>query len=79
MFNNLNGTTANLENNQILLASAAKNAARELSELKIEDKEKLGDLTLKVEIENLFDKDYEYADDYPMPGRSFFLGLRYDY
>ncbi len=46
---------------------------------KIADTEKLGDLTLKAEIENLFDKDYEYADDYPMPGRSFFLGLRYDY
>jgi len=41
--------------------------------------ENLGDLTLKAEIENLFDKDYEYVNDYPMPGRSFFLGLRYDY
>jgi len=46
---------------------------------KIVDNEKFGDLTLKAEIENLFDKDYEYADDFPMPGRSFFLGLRYDY
>ncbi len=46
---------------------------------KIVDTEKFGDLTLKAEIENLFDKDYEYANDYPMPGRSFFLGLRYDY
>jgi vitamin B12 transporter len=45
----------------------------------IVDTEKFGDLTLKAKIENLFDKDYEYANDYPMPGRSFFLGLRYDY
>ena len=46
---------------------------------KIVDTEKFGDLTLKAEIENLFDKDYEYAGDYPMQGRGFFLGLRYDY
>jgi len=42
-------------------------------------KENHEDLTLKAEIENLFDKDHEYVKDYPMPGRSFFLGLRYDY
>lgn len=52
MLNNLNGTTANLENNQILLASAAKNAARELSELKIEDKEKFKEEN--VDITNFF-------------------------
>ncbi|MEA3435479.1 MAG: TonB-dependent receptor [Thermodesulfobacteriota bacterium] len=46
---------------------------------KIVDTENFGDITLKAEIENLFDKDYEYVNDYPMPGRSFFLGLRYDY
>ena len=46
---------------------------------KIVDTDNFGDLTLKGEIENLFDKDYEYVNDYPMPGRSFFLGLRYDY
>jgi len=46
---------------------------------KIVDTENFGDFTLKAEIENLFDKDYEYVNDYPMPGRSFFLGLRYDY
>jgi vitamin B12 transporter len=45
----------------------------------IVDTENFGDITLKAEIENLFDKDYAYVDDYPMPGRSFFLGLRYDY
>ena len=46
---------------------------------KIVDTENFGDITLKAEIENLFDKDYEYVNDYPMPGRSFFLGLKYDY
>ena len=46
---------------------------------KIVDTENFGDLTLKAEIENLFDKEYEYINDYPMPGRSFFLGIRYDY
>jgi len=46
---------------------------------KIVDTENFGDITLKAEIENLFDKDYEYVKDYPMPGRSFFLGLMYDY
>ena len=43
------------------------------------DFEKLGKLTLKGEVENLFNKDYEYVKGYPMPGRSFFLGLRYDF
>ena len=43
------------------------------------DTKEFGDLTLKTEIENLFDKDYEYVDDYPMPGRSFLIGLRFDY
>ena len=41
--------------------------------------EKYGSVTLKGEIQNLFDKDYEYAQGYPMQGRSFFLGLRYDF
>jgi len=49
-----------------------------ISKLIVDTKE-FGDLTLKTEIENLFDKDYEYIDDFPMPGRSFFIGLRYDY
>ena len=46
---------------------------------KILSTEKYGGITLKGEIQNLFDKDYEYVNDYPMPGRSFFLGLRYDF
>ena len=46
---------------------------------KILDAEKYGSVILKGEIQNLFDKDYEYAQGYPMPGRMFFLGLRYDF
>jgi len=46
---------------------------------KILDAEKYGSVTLKGEIQNLFDKDYKYAQGYPMPGRMFFLGLRYDF
>jgi len=38
-----------------------------------------GTVTLRGEVQNLFDKDYEYVQGYPMPGRSFFLGLRYDF
>ncbi len=41
--------------------------------------DRLGGLSLKGEIRNLFDENYSYAKGYPMPGRSFFLGLRYDY
>jgi len=40
---------------------------------------KYGGLTIKGEIRNLFEEDYEYVQGYPMPGRSFFVGLRYDY
>ena len=40
---------------------------------------RFGKVTLKGEIRNLFDKDYSYVKGYPMPGRSFFLGLRYDF
>lgn len=46
---------------------------------KILQTEKFGGLTLNGEIQNIFDKDYEYIDGFPMIGRSFFLGLRYDY
>lgn len=38
-----------------------------------------GGLTLRGAIQNLLDKEYEYVQGYPMPGRSFFLGLRYNY
>ncbi|MDY6909787.1 MAG: TonB-dependent receptor [Thermodesulfobacteriota bacterium] len=45
---------------------------------KILDFDRFGGLTLRGEINNLFDKDYEYVKNYPMPGRSFFFSLRYD-
>lgn len=38
-----------------------------------------GKLSLKAEIRNIADGKYETIKDYPMPGRSFYLGLRYDY
>jgi vitamin B12 transporter len=37
-----------------------------------------GKLTLKGDITNLFNDDYAYVKGYPMPGRSYYLGLRYD-
>ncbi|MCK4469830.1 MAG: TonB-dependent receptor [Desulfobacterales bacterium] len=46
---------------------------------KIINSEKYGGVTLRGEIQNLFDKDYSYVEGYPMPGRMFFLGLRYDF
>jgi vitamin B12 transporter len=46
---------------------------------RILDSEKYGGFILRGEIQNLFDKDYEYVQGYPMPGRSFFLGLRYNF
>lgn len=38
-----------------------------------------GELTLNGAIQNLFDKDYAYVKGYPMPGRSFEMGLEYRY
>lgn len=46
---------------------------------KILSSEKYGGVTLRGEIQNLFDKDYEYVQGYSMHGRMFFLGLRYDF
>ena len=46
---------------------------------KVLDFDKYGGVTLKGKILNIFDKDYEYIQGYPMPGRSFFIGMRYDY
>ena len=34
-----------------------------------------GTLALRGEVENLFDRDFSYVKGYPMPGRSFFVGL----
>lgn len=36
-------------------------------------------LTVKGSIENLFDRDYEYAMGYPMPGRAVNMGVRLDF
>ncbi len=39
----------------------------------------LGDFTVRGELRNLFDQDYVYVKGYPMPGRSAFVTLRWDY
>jgi len=41
--------------------------------------ENQGCLTLNTGVNNLFDEDYAYVKGYPMPGRNFYVGLRYDY
>ncbi|MDR2820796.1 MAG: TonB-dependent receptor [Desulfovibrio sp.] len=41
--------------------------------------ENAGALSIKGELRNIFNKDYATIDYYPMPGRSFYIGLRYDY
>lgn len=41
--------------------------------------EEAGTLSIKGEIRNLFDVNYETILGYPMPGRSYYIGLRYDY
>ena len=46
---------------------------------KLFDFDKFGKVTLKGEIRNLFDKDYSYVNGYPMPGRSLYLGLKYQF
>lgn len=38
-----------------------------------------GKLSLKGEIRNLTNENYAYRYDYPMPGRSFYIGIRYDF
>ena len=38
-----------------------------------------GELSLNGAIQNLFDKDYAYIKGYPMPGRSFEMGVAYKY
>jgi vitamin B12 transporter len=35
-------------------------------------------ITLKGEVNNLFDRDYQYVTGYPMPGINFLVGLRVD-
>ena len=38
-----------------------------------------GKLSVKGELRNMFNERYELTAGYPMPGMSFFIGLRYDY
>ena len=38
-----------------------------------------GKISLKAEIRNLTNENYAYRYDYPMPGRSFYIGARYDF
>lgn len=48
-------------------------------EKRILDFNEYGDLALRGEIHNLLDRDYSYVKGYPMPGRNFVVGLRYEY
>ena len=41
--------------------------------------EGMGAITLRGEIRNILDEEYAYVMGYPMPGRSFYAGLRWDY
>lgn len=41
--------------------------------------EDIGTLSVKGELRNMFDEDYETIYAYPMPGRSFYIGLQYEY
>ncbi|MCP4719625.1 MAG: TonB-dependent receptor [Desulfobacteraceae bacterium] len=38
-----------------------------------------GNISVKGEIMNLFDEDVEYVLDYPQAGRTFYLGMRWEY
>ncbi|MDR1488008.1 MAG: TonB-dependent receptor, partial [Deltaproteobacteria bacterium] len=38
-----------------------------------------GNLGLRAEVNNIFDSDYAFNLDYPLPGRNFYVGLRYTY
>jgi vitamin B12 transporter len=41
--------------------------------------EKYGDYTIRGELRNLFDEDYAYVKGYPMPGRSVWAGLKWEW
>jgi vitamin B12 transporter len=43
------------------------------------ENDRLGAFTLRGAIDNLFDEEYAYVKGYPMPGRSFFASLRWEY
>uniref|UniRef100_Q3ARU9 TonB-dependent receptor-related protein n=1 Tax=Chlorobium chlorochromatii (strain CaD3) TaxID=340177 RepID=Q3ARU9_CHLCH len=42
------------------------------------DKQERRAITIKAEVDNLLDRDYQYVKGYPMPGRTFVIGLRAD-
>lgn len=46
---------------------------------KFYESDQLGALTVRGELTNLFDEDYAYVQGYPMPGRGFFVSLRWEY
>lgn len=46
---------------------------------KIYEFEDGGKFTLKAEVRNLTNENYAYRYDYPLPGRSFYVGVRYDF
>ena len=94
IFNDLNGLSANLsfaytgkqdvdiwnpDYTSETIEKAGFTVANFTINKKIYDFSQYGELTLKGQVENLFDKGYAYVHDYPMPGRSFYIGLRYDY
>jgi vitamin B12 transporter len=43
------------------------------------ENEVFGAFTVRGDVTNIFDKEYAYAKGYPMPGRGFFVSLRWDY
>ncbi len=58
---------------------ASSTVADLFASFRVLDTEQAGSLTLRTEIRNLFDEDYAYVQGYPMQGRSFFMGMRWDY
>lgn len=43
------------------------------------ENKRVGSFTLRGELQNMFDQDYAYVKGYPMPGRGFYAGLRWNY
>ena len=66
------GTWAKIEKDEFTVANLSISK-------KIIDYSDYGSMTLKGEIQNLFDRNYEYVQGYPMPGRVFFISLVYEF
>ncbi len=66
------GTYAKIEKDEFTVANLSISK-------KIIDYSDYGSMTLKGEIQNLFDRNYEYVQGYPMPGRVFFISLMYEF